>query len=563
VRRPRPTTAKAKAKAKASLPVGPGAPPRPEAVTTLSRGAPKLRAFARADTHMPHFTPPPLTRFAALVATTLALLQAPSASAHGARHHRDIDVSVERVWQFAHQPGVPGQKAEIVGYDERSDTLWVAGSIGVDVLDREAGQRLAHIDVSHLGAVNSVAIHDGLAAFAIENGTDRTLPGVVVFYDTRTRRQLGAPVTVGALPDMLTFTPNGRQLLVANEATPNARPTPAGQSADDPAGSVSIVDVRSRRVRTLPIDAAIPGYASLRLFPATGTLPTQPAAYSPYGVEPEYIAVDPDGRYAYVGLQEANGIAVLNLRSAAFETIYSLGTKDFATPGNEIDPNDQDGRIELRSAPVQGLYQPDSIAAYEHRGRTHLVMANEGDARDNGEDDGEDERRGSSGNAAIEYVPDGSELGRLTFSNVDSARGGPLVKFGAHSFSIRKPDGEIVFDSGSRLDREAIRLGIYDDGRSDNKGVEPEGITLLHIEGRVLAFVGLERTLESAFAIYDITDPQDVRYIDMIVSEGDRSPEGLTAFRAGSRHYVAVAHEVSDTTSLFEIKLDRGRPRRR
>ncbi len=110
-------------------------------------------------------------------------------------------------------------------------------------------------------------------------------------------------------------------------------------------------------------------------------------------------------------------------------------------------------------------------------------MANEGDARDNGTGDGEDERRGSAGNATIEYVPDGSELGRLTFSNVDSARGGSLVKFGAHSFSIRAPDGSIVFDSGSKLDREAIRLGIYDDGRSDNKGVEPEGIALLHIEG--------------------------------------------------------------------------------
>ena len=120
-----------------------------------------------------------------------------------------------------------------------------------------------------------------------------------------------------------------------------------------------------------------------------------------------------------------------------------------------------------------------------------------------------------------------------------------------------------MFDSGSQLDREAIRLGIYDDGRSDNKGVEPEGVTLLHVEGRVLAFIGLERTLKSAFAVYDITDPQDVAYIDMIVSEGDVSPEGLTAFKAGHRYYVAIANEVSDTTSLFEVTLDKGRRHRR
>jgi hypothetical protein len=323
-------------------------------------------------------------------------------------------------------------------------------------------------------------------------------------------------------------------------------------------GSVSIVDVRSREVTTLPIDPGIPGFNTLRRFPANGSLPTQPATYSPYGPEPEYIAVDPSGHYAYVTLQEANGIAVLDLKARAFERIYGLGLKDFNVPGNEIEPNDQDGEIRFRNVPVTGLYQPDGIAAYRYKGRTYLAMANEGDARDNGEGDSEDERRGSAGNAAIEYVPDGSELGRLTFSNVDSARGGPLVAFGARSFSIRDSDGNIVFDSGSLLDREAHRLGIYDDTRSDNKGVEPEGVALLHIEGRVLAFVGLERTLESAFAVFDVTDPFAVEYIGMVLGEGDVSPEGLHAFRVGSHHFVAVANEVSDTTSLFEITLNHG-----
>jgi hypothetical protein len=357
---------------------------------------------------------------------------------------------------------------------------------------------------------------------------------------------------------MLTFTPNGKEVLVANEATPNPRPTPAGLSSADPVGSVSIIDVRSREVTTLPIEPGIPGFDTLRLFPANGSLPTQPTTYSPYGPEPEYIAVDPTGHSAYVVLQEANGIAVLDLKSRAFERIYSLGLKDFNLLGNEIDPNDQDGEIRFRNVPVKGLYQPDGIAAYRHGGWTYLAMANEGDARDNGDGDAEDERRGSAGSAAIEYVPEGSELGRLTFSNVDSARGGPLVAFGARSFSIRDTDGNIIFDSGSLLDREAHRLGIYDDSRSDNKGVEPEGVALLHIEGRVLAFVGLERTLTSAFAVFDITDPFAVEYVDMFVGENDLSPEGLHAFRVGSRYYVAVANEVSDTTSLFEITLHHG-----
>ena len=476
-------------------------------------------------------------------------------------------VQTTRVWQYSHaQGGIAAQTSEIVAYDEKTDALWVAGVAGVDVLDRATGQLLAHIDVTNFGAVNSVAIHKGLAALAIENGQDKTLPGVVVFYNTRTRTQNGAPVVVGSLPDMLTFNRDGDEVLVANEGTPNPRPTPAGLSAVDPVGSVSIIDVKSRAVTTVPLTASIPGYDNLRLFPAVGALPSQPATYSAYDPEPEYIAVDPSGRYAYVTLQEANGVAVLNLKTRKFEKIFNLGLKDFSLPGNEIDPNDRDpldpatnNGVFLRNVPVKGLYQPDSIAAYRHRGDTYLVMANEGDARDNGAGDSEDERRGSAGADASRLVPatGPAELFRTTFSNVDSSPGN-LVKFGGHSFSIRDTAGRIVFDSGSQLDREAIRLGIYDDTRSDNKGVEPEGVALLHIDGRVLAFIGLERTMKSAIAIYDITDPHEVRYLQMVVSDKDVSPEGLTAFRAGDRYYLAAAHEVSRTTSLFEIDLSKG-----
>jgi hypothetical protein len=499
---------------------------------------------------------------AAALATAIAL---PGTAAWAA------DVDISRVWQFDHKaPGaITGQKSEIVAYDAQTDTLWVAGTVGIDVLDRATGQRMAQIDVRHLGAVNSVAIHEGLAALALENSTDRALPGLVVFVDTRSRTQAGQPVTVGALPDMLTFTPDGLRVLVANEGTPVQRalvedangnwvPAPGAACPIDPPGSVSVIDLATRGVTTVALSPSIPGYGSLRIFPEQGKTPTQPSTYCPYGPEPEYIAVDKTGKRAYVGLQEANGIAVLNLQSLRFETIYSLGVKDFSLPGNEIDPSDRDGRSELRSVPVFGLYQPDTLAVYEHRGRSYLVMANEGDARDNGEGESEDERRGGTGSASIELTG-ASDLARITLSNIDSMRGGPLVKFGGHSFSIRTPDGRIVYDSGSLLDHEAIRLGIYDDGRSDNKGVEPEGLALLHIEGRVLAFIGLERTLKAAVAVFDITDPTQVRYIDMIVGEGDRSPEGLVAFKAGSGYYVAVAHEVSDTTTLYQITLDKSR----
>jgi hypothetical protein len=495
-------------------------------------------------------------RVAAAIGMATAALQAPAAAA---------ELSVERLWRYEHAPARPGQKAEIVAYDRRTDTLWVAGTVGVDVLARRSGQLLGHIDVTGLGAVNSVAVHGGLAALAVENTVDRTQPGVVVFYDTRTLRRVGDPVSVGSLPDMLTFTPDGRRVLVANEGTPNPRDPSSVLSTADPQGSVSVIDVRSRRVTTLPLTPSIPGYAELRLFPA---------GYSAYDPEPESITVDRAGRYAYVTLQEANGMAVLDLRRLAFERIVPLGIKDYGVEGNELDATDRDGggsgtgRIELqRGLPLKGLYQPDTIASYHYRGHTYLVMANEGDARDNGSADSEDEVR-----ASALGVTD-ARFARANLSRLESQPGGPYVMFGARSFSIRDAQGRIVYDSGSILDRESIRRGLvpgadpssiantlYDDARSDNKGMEPEGVALLRVKGRMLAFIGLERGKagKSAVAVFDITSPHDVHFLDMIVSDGDTSPEGLTAFKVQGRYFLAVANEVSDTTSLFELRLARG-----
>lgn len=482
-----------------------------------------------------------------------ALLFAFDASAFWRR--RPVEVESTRVWRYEHAlGGVAGQKSEVVAYDDRTDTIWVAGVVGVDVLDRATGQKIRNISAAPFGAVNSVAIKDGLAALAIEATPDRSLNGVVVFIDTRSGQRVGAPVTVGALPDMVTFSPDGRLALVANEGTPN--PRVAGQPCPvDPQGSVSLIETRSRQVTTVPLSPSIPGYSELRLFPLIGNGTTRPDM-CPYDPEPEYIAVDRFGFRAYVGLQEANGVAVLNLWTRRFEAIYGLGLKDFNAPGNGIDPNDRDNVIQLRNVPVKGLYQPDAIAAYQFWGRTFLVLANEGDSRDNGNNDGEDERRGSAGDPSIELVPDASPLARLVMSNVESTRTN-LVAFGARSFSIRDSSGRIIFDSGNQLDAEAIARGIYDDGRSDNKGVEPEGVALMHIDGRVLAFIGLERTTKSAVAIYDVTNPYNASFLDMIVSDGDVSPEGLTVLRARGRDYLAVANEVTDTTSLFEIRLRR------
>lgn len=421
-----------------------------------------------------------------------------------------------------------GVTAEIPAFDALTNTLWVAGVVGVDVLNASTGSLVQHIDTSGFGNINSVSVYNGMAAMAFESSVDRTLPGQVVLYDTASRMLASgiSQITVGALPDMLTFTPDGSTLLVANEATPMI------YGGIDPAGSVSIIDMGSRTV------AATAGFAGV---PTTGSGIRSPGM----DFEPEYITVNAAGTQAYVTLQEANAMAVLDLGSHTFTSVVGLGTKDFSLPGNEIDPSHKDGKIELRAADVKGFYQPDAVAAYEAGGQTYLVMANEGDTR---EDDGDKARVKDSG---LTGYP--SDLSQLNVSTVDSASGTDLYTFGGRSFSIRDADGNLVFDSGNRLDAEAIARGIYDDGRSDDKGVEPEGVELMEIGGRTLAFIGLERTTKGAVAIYDITDPANASFIDMIVTDGDRAPEGMKAFFMDGKYYLAIANEVSNTTTLYSM----------
>ena len=107
-------------------------------------------------------------------------------------------------------------------------------------------------------------------------------------------------VPVGALPDMLTFTHDGSKLLVANEGTPNPI-ADAPYTALDPAGSVSIIDMETRTVVATAGFAGVPTEGS-NLRTNTGM-----------DFEPEYIAVTQDGTRAFVTVQEANAIAVLDL----------------------------------------------------------------------------------------------------------------------------------------------------------------------------------------------------------------------------------------------------------
>ena len=216
--------------------------------------------------------------------------------------------------------------AEIVAYDSRTRRLLVvnAQAATVDVLsiwDPARPRKVAQIDVTPFGAVaNSVAVHEGAIAVAVESAV-KTDPGQVVFFD-RQLRFLSA-VQVGALPDMLTFSPDGRWLLVANEGEPSADYTV------DPEGSVSIVDLRRGAAGARQSDVRTVSFASfnnvaldtsIRIFGPNATVAQD--------IEPEYIAVAQDSKTAWVTCQENNALAVIDIRSATVTKLVGLGFKD-------------------------------------------------------------------------------------------------------------------------------------------------------------------------------------------------------------------------------------------
>lgn len=458
--------------------------------------------------------------------------------------------SVTKEWTYSHAlTGVSGLTSEIAAYDTITNTIWVAGVVGVDVLNATNGSLLQHINfntsaLGFTGSINSVAIKNGVAAFAIENST-RTNPGAVQLYDTSTRSLLSGvnTIAVGALPDMLTFTNDGSKLLVANEGTPTtygARigstiPRNYGPAAVDPVGSVSIINMSTRTVAATPTFAGVPQVGN-NIRTNTGM-----------DFEPEYIAVNAAGTKAYVTLQEANAIGVLDLNTNSFDKVMGLGVKDFSLPGNQIDTRDNtttanpNGTILFTSPNVKGLYMPDGIAAYEVNGNTYWVTANEGDFR---EDDGDRSNASTLGATG--------DLADFRISNTDSSPGNLFAR-GTRDFTIRDVNGSIVFSSGDQLDKKAAELGIYDDVRSRVAGVEPEGVELLTIAGRTIAAIGLERTKKGAVALYDITDPANSTFLDMLVTDGDIAPEGLKAFEFGGKSYLAIANEVSNTTTLYSL----------
>jgi Ca2+-binding RTX toxin-like protein len=425
---------------------------------------------------------------------------------------------------------------------------------------------------------NSVTVKNGVVAvaYAMQNTTTSAqLTGKVAFFNAGNGSLINA-VDVGALPDMLTFTPDGTKVLVANEGEPNSY----GQATSvDPEGSVSIINiaggVASATVQTATFTSFNSQIASLK---ASGVRIIGPGATVAQDLEPEFIAVAPDGLTARITLQENNAIAILDIATATITQIIPLGAKNYSLPGNGIDPSDQDGGINIQNWPVFGLYQPDAIASFSINGQTYYITANEGDSR-NYPGFNEEIRVSSSSygldttvfpNAAT--LKQNTNLGRLQVTNATGntdadAEFERIESFGARSFSIWNSNGTQVFDSGDQLEQitAAKTPTLFNsdgtitsfDQRSDNKGPEPEGVVVGVINGRTYAFIGLERTGD--IVVYDVSNPNQPIFVQYINTPEDIAVEGLTFISAADsptgKPLLVTANEVSKTVAVFEVNV--------
>jgi DNA-binding beta-propeller fold protein YncE len=468
-----------------------------------------------------------------------------------------------------------------------------------------------------LGGPNSAAIHVNLLAVAIEADTKQD-NGVVAFYqlDNQGNHAFIKAVKVGALPDMVTFTYDGRYLLVANEGEPS------GDYRVDPEGSISLIAINdglaADESTTLTFDAFNAVNSPNVL---VGNNPSPETTSFAQDLEPEYITVANDSKSAFVSLQENNAIAVINLDGTpSISTLFSLGFKDHGLEKNSLDADKDDEKATLLTqAGLLGRYQPDTIASYEVKGTTYIVTANEGDAREYIDKKLTEENCSASAQndtrSRVSYVWDDAcivykdewkikdlnddeaphasatftDVTRILLNdiedlvvsadlglNADATQYESLYAFGGRSFSIYNEAGQQVFDSGNDFERITAErfpdtFNSSDnktsiDNRSDNKGPEPEALALGKIGNRTYAFIGLERM--GGIMIYDITVPEEATFVEYInhrnydadpksIEAGDLAPEGMAFVSAKNsptkKPLLLVANEVSGTLTVYQV----------
>jgi len=478
--------------------------------------------------------------------------------------------------------------SEISAYDPTTQQLFVMNDTKLEILDFSDPQNIQPVSTVLLtgigGGGQSVAVGNGIYAVAV-SATEATDNGFVLISDVE--NTLGVTLEVGALPDMVTFSPDGNLLLVANEGEPN------DDYSIDPEGSVSIIDVSGgignisqSNVTTIGFNAFDSQQAALE---AAGVRIFGPGASVSQDLEPEYITISYDNQFAYVALQENNAYAIVDLTVPEITDVIPFGLKDHSLFPNTIDVSDETDFVFDANWPIYGMYMPDGIDYYQVDGTGYIVTANEGDAREY--DTFEEEVKidditldpGIFGN--IDILELDSNLSQINMTSESGDLDGDgdydeIHVFGARSFSIfEAASGTLVYDSGNDFEVITANDPVFgpifnatDDenefkNRSDNKGPEPESVIVREIDGQFYAFVLLERI--GGMMVYNVTDPANPVFLEYENSRdatpggtaaGDLAPEGVVyispADSPTGNGLIVLSNEASATLSVYSIEND-------
>ena len=450
--------------------------------------------------------------------------------------------------------------SEISAYDPSTKKLFVVSNDGgtkVEVVDLSAYPtvtKLSTLTYPNNAGINSVAVANGLLAIAL-NGIDGQANGDIVVLKTSTL-ELVKKISVGAMPDMVTFSPDGNYIISANEGEPNASYT------IDPVGSISIIDIKNNyAIKTLGFAGFESGKAALV---AAGLRIYGPNASFAQDIEPEYITVTPDSKKAFVTLQENNAVAEVDLIAGTITKIIPLGVRDISLAENAFDVSDRDTKVgQLGTWPIKAFYLPDAISYFTASGVGYLALANEGDTRDYPPFYTEEARVNSLTLDATKFPTAATlkldvNLGRLIVTKAFGDTDGDgdfdeLFTSGGRSLSIiNASTGQLVVNIGKDLEQRVIDAGKYDDTRSDNKGVEVESVTVAMVNGKTLAFIGMERV--DMVAVYDVSTPATPIFVQLFAT-GD-APEGMMFVKPkdspNGRSLLIVSSEEDGTVRFYQ-----------
>ena len=506
--------------------------------------------------------------------------------------------------------------AEISAVDAASKRLFITNGAKntIDIVDISNVKKPKLIKAVSLTAngvtgIQSVAAKNGVVLVAAMMAS-KTDPGRIFVMDVNGKLRTADGIAVGALPDSVTISPNGKFAIVANEGEPTNYCLTNGALPEttDPLGSVSIINLSSKTPTATTIDFKSYSERQNAITYAGGRI-FGPNASVAQDLEPEYAAFSADSKFAFVTLQENNAVATVDVETGAIINIVGLGVKNHNLFNAGLDSSDRDNKIDIVARNIQGMYLPDAIGTVDAGGNTYMITANEGDAREyacllGGTDatkvEAEDPRFADVADTTVDATFKGSTIaGRMKVTQFSPANiSGEAIRsttkvlnafsFGTRSFTVWKTNlnngvfpADLVFDSGDAIERiiaqERPRFFNADwnttsgfinafEARSASKGPEPEGLAIGKAYGRTWMVLALER--DNGLMLYDVTNPVNPKFRqylnnstpggDILVgSGGDVSPEGVLFLEAAQsptgKPMVVVSYELSGSVAFFEV----------